>query len=458
MAVAQRPGEPRDGRQRRRDRARAAACRRSPECISARSASMPSHSARIRCAHASARSPSGVSSSNRCPRRTSGTPNSSSSRWIASESVAWETWQAAAARPKWRSRARAFEVDELLDDHGIRSINSGYREVGRNCCPRAPERGQLEAPSRTGALETVSKNLVELIRRHHGESAPTALEVLKDASSDNGELTDADRREAAERSGLPEATVYGVSTFYDDLLQPRGARHVRVCTGTACFAATGDEHVDADPRGARARARRAQRRRLGLARRDRLPRLLPFLAGGPRRRHDRRRPGRRRAGPRRRVRAGRGARVGVGARRAGADPARRLVRPAPRARASSRPRSSSTRSRRPRCAAAAAPASRPARSGRSPRAAEGDEKFIVANGDEGDPGSYIDKYLMERSPALLLEGMALAGYAVGAEHGFVLTRSEYPLSKPLLEAAASAGPRAGLARHGHRSAPASTST
>ena len=46
------------------------------------------------------------------------------------------------------------------------------------------------------------------------------------------------------RSGLPEATVYGVSTFYDDLLQPRGARHVRVCTGTACFAATGDEHVD----------------------------------------------------------------------------------------------------------------------------------------------------------------------------------------------------------------------
>ena len=48
--------------------------------------------------------------------------------------------------------------------------------------------------------------------------------------------------------GLPEATVYGVSTFYDDLLAPRGARHVRVCTGTACFAATGDAHVDAAER------------------------------------------------------------------------------------------------------------------------------------------------------------------------------------------------------------------
>src|ERR1700722_13239581 len=89
----------------------------------------------------------------------------------------------------------------------------------------------------------MSGNLVELVRRHHAHGAPTALEVLKAAVADHGELTDDDRRLAAERSGLPEAAVYGVSSFYDDLLQPRGRRHVRVCTGTACFAATGDAHV-----------------------------------------------------------------------------------------------------------------------------------------------------------------------------------------------------------------------
>jgi NADH:ubiquinone oxidoreductase subunit F (NADH-binding) len=62
-------------------------------------------------------------------------------------------------------------------------------------------------------------------------------------------------------------------------------------------------------------------------------------------------------------------------------------------------------------------------------------KFIVVNGDEGDPGSYIDKYLMERNPGLLLEGMAIAGYVVGAAEGYVYVRSEYPRSKPVLQEA-----------------------
>src|SRR3954464_11617303 len=96
----------------------------------------------------------------------------------------------------------------------------------------------------TRPLSPVSRNLVELVRRHHEQGAPTALEVLKEAMDQRGEITDDDRRVAAERSGLPEAAVHGVSTFYDDLLVPRGERHVRVCTGTACFAATGDTHVE----------------------------------------------------------------------------------------------------------------------------------------------------------------------------------------------------------------------
>src|ERR1700756_2731821 len=90
----------------------------------------------------------------------------------------------------------------------------------------------------------MSRNLVELVRRHHAQRAPTALEVLKQAVLQRGEVTDDDRRRAAELSGLPEAAVHGVSTFYDDLLVPMGRRHLRVCSGTACFAATGGVHID----------------------------------------------------------------------------------------------------------------------------------------------------------------------------------------------------------------------
>ena len=121
----------------------------------------------------------------------------------------------------------------------------------------------------------MSRNLVELVRRHHEQGAPTALDVLKEAMDRRGEITDDDRRVAAERSGLPEAAVYGVSTFYDDLLVPRGERHVRVCTGTACFAATGDAHVATVREALGLELGERARRQVGLAGRDRLPRLLP---------------------------------------------------------------------------------------------------------------------------------------------------------------------------------------
>jgi bidirectional [NiFe] hydrogenase diaphorase subunit len=279
----------------------------------------------------------------------------------------------------------------------------------------------------------VSQNLVELIRRHHAFEAPTALEVLKAAVEDHGELTDDDRRRASEVSGLPEAAVYGVSSFYDDLLLPRGARHVRVCTGTACFAATGGAHVDA--------VRAGLGLELGQRRADRSVSLaetvcLGFCHAGPAIRDgdviD--------AGP------DVVARVLADATRSAAEPEWESLLPEPvlivpgdwsglrRALSELTPESllesveaAEVRGR----GGAGFPAGT---KWRFTREAAGDEKFIVANGDEGDPGSFIDKYLMERNPVRVLEGLALAGFAVGAAHGFVLTRSEYPLSKPRLDA------------------------
>ena len=55
-----------------------------------------------------------------------------------------------------------------------------------------------------------------------------------------------------------------------------------------------------------------------------------------------------------------------------------------------------------------------------------DRKYIVCNADEGDSGTYADRMIMEGDPFLLIEGMAIAGFAVGATKGYVYIRSEYP--------------------------------
>jgi bidirectional [NiFe] hydrogenase diaphorase subunit len=62
------------------------------------------------------------------------------------------------------------------------------------------------------------------------------------------------------------------------------------------------------------------------------------------------------------------------------------------------------------------------------RKAAGGKKYIVANGDEGDPGAYMDRTTMESDPFLVLEGMAIAAYAVGADQGYFYVRAEYPLA------------------------------
>jgi formate dehydrogenase iron-sulfur subunit len=76
--------------------------------------------------------------------------------------------------------------------------------------------------------------------------------------------------------------------------------------------------------------------------------------------------------------------------------------------------------------------------------APGARKFIVCNADEGDSGTYADRMLMEGDPFVLIEGMAIAGFAVGASKGYVYTRSEYPHAIATFDAALDIARREGL--------------
>ncbi len=78
------------------------------------------------------------------------------------------------------------------------------------------------------------------------------------------------------------------------------------------------------------------------------------------------------------------------------------------------------------------------------REAPGDEKFVVCNGDEGDPGAFMDRSLLEGDPHSVIEGMAIAGRVTGASRGFVYVRAEYPLAIERLGNALAAARRAGL--------------
>lgn len=60
--------------------------------------------------------------------------------------------------------------------------------------------------------------------------------------------------------------------------------------------------------------------------------------------------------------------------------------------------------------------------------AEGYPKYVICNGDEGDPGAFMDRVVLESSPHQVIEGMAIAGYAIGAHQGYIYIRSEYPLA------------------------------
>jgi len=73
-----------------------------------------------------------------------------------------------------------------------------------------------------------------------------------------------------------------------------------------------------------------------------------------------------------------------------------------------------------------------------------DQKYIICNADEGDPGAFMDRSILEGDPHAVLEGMIIAGYAIGADQGYVYVRAEYPLAIKRLQIAISAAEDAGL--------------
>ena len=69
------------------------------------------------------------------------------------------------------------------------------------------------------------------------------------------------------------------------------------------------------------------------------------------------------------------------------------------------------------------------------RANEGDIKYVVCNADEGDPGAFMDRSILEGDPHSVLEAMSIAAYAIGAQRGFIYVRAEYPIAVQRLEIA-----------------------
>jgi len=81
---------------------------------------------------------------------------------------------------------------------------------------------------------------------------------------------------------------------------------------------------------------------------------------------------------------------------------------------------------------------------RSCREARGEPKYVISNGDEGDPGAFMDRSVMEGNPHAVLEGMILGAYAIGSSKGYIYVRNEYPLAVEHLREAIVQARRAGL--------------
>jgi len=81
---------------------------------------------------------------------------------------------------------------------------------------------------------------------------------------------------------------------------------------------------------------------------------------------------------------------------------------------------------------------------RAARDSKAKQKYIIANGDEGDPGAFMDRSLMEGSPHSIIEGMLIGAFAIGSTQGYIYVRNEYPLAVKHLSMAVEAAREAGL--------------
>lgn len=69
------------------------------------------------------------------------------------------------------------------------------------------------------------------------------------------------------------------------------------------------------------------------------------------------------------------------------------------------------------------------------KAVESEQKYVVCNADEGDPGAFMDRSILEGDPHSVLEAMMIAGYAIGANQGYIYVRAEYPIAVDRLKVA-----------------------
>jgi NADH:ubiquinone oxidoreductase subunit F (NADH-binding)/NADH:ubiquinone oxidoreductase subunit E len=282
--------------------------------------------------------------------------------------------------------------------------------------------------------------MVELERRL-GRRATEVIERLRQVKQARGRIESADVDRVAAELRLPRAHVYGTASFYADFTsEVLTGRRVRLCDGASCFAATGGRHAAgvrerlagaadvetvycigycyASPSaldGERAHTGQDLAEQLaGEAPQSDSP--IPFQAACEE--------------------------PVVLARLLGHGPAAwdvwcgvlgdpeapgRILREVERSGLQGR-------------GGAAFPL---ARKWTLVRASPPGPRRVVANGDEGDPGSYLDRLLMERDPHGVLEGVALASLACGADRGYVYVRSEYPAARDALRTAVAQARAAG---------------